>query len=251
MPEVHVFADPERLAEETARRVAAVVDRGVAARGRAVLGLSGGSTPRRLYERMGDAARAGGRWERTHLFWVDERFVPSTSPESNYHLVAETLLAHAGRFPGRLHPVPTQGMDREAAAHRYERDLRRLLDPAAGAGADLVLLGLGPDGHTASLFPGSPALGEGSRWVTDVDRAPQPPHLPRITTTLAFLNRAREVWFLVVGAEKAEILRTILVGPHPPDPSLPATLVRGAGPVRWFVDREAASKLPPGALPPP
>ncbi len=248
MAELRTFPDPEQLAVEAAREVEETVRRAVHETGRAVLGLSGGSTPRRLYELLGDRARAGGPWASTHLVWVDERFVPPTSAESNYRTVVETLIAHAGRFPGHLHPIPTEGTSPGVAAPQYETELRSLLGPR---GADLVILGLGPDGHTASLFPEAPALRETRRWVVDVPRSPRPPLVARITTTLPFLNRASEALFLATGVEQADILRRALTGPGRAETSLPASLVRATGRTRWFADAAAASRLPPAAGPRP
>lgn len=244
MAELRTFPDPERLALEAAREVEEAVRRAVRETGRAVLGLSGGATPRRLYELLGDRARAGGPWASTHLVWVDERFVPPGSADSNYRMVGETLIAHAGRFPGHLHPIPTEGIAPAVAASRYETELRSLL---GARGADLVILGLGPDGHTASLFPEAPALRETRRWVVDVPRSPRPPLEARITTTLPFLNQASEALFLVTGIEKAEILRRALTGPGRARAPLPASLVRAASRTRWFADAAAASRIPAGA----
>jgi 6-phosphogluconolactonase len=241
-PAVRRVADGEALARDAAEAVAAAAVRAVAARGRFTLALSGGSTPRRLYALLADPAapfRASVPWARTHLFFGDERPVPPDHPDSNYRMAREALLAHVP--VASVHRI--RGED-PAAAEAYEAELRAFFGvPPAGAPPrlDLVLLGLGPDGHTASLFPGSEALDERVRWVLS-------PFVARFgtrrtTLTLPVLDRARAVLFLVAGADKAPALAQALA-PSPGAEPLPAARVRpDDGTMLWLVDQAAASGL--------
>lgn len=228
---VEVLADPGALAE----RVAAwLVERATARQGAFSLALSGGSTPKRLYEHL---ARIPWRdrmpWDRVHLFWGDERFVPPDHPDSNQRMVREAMIAHVPIPPANVHPVPVDGTP-EGAAQRYEAELRAF---AAGRPDeplfDVQLLGLGTDGHTASLFPGTPALAERIAWVVAVVGVKPE---PRITLTYPALDSSRDVAFLVTGAGKRTMLRRLCEG----DAALPASGVRPAGAVTIFADRVAA-----------
>ncbi len=233
---VRVFAHLEALSQAAAslvmRRARAAVD----ARGRAALALAGGRTPLRLYELLarGDDALP---WERIHLFWGDERFVPAHDERSNYRAAAVTLV---GRVPiplDHVHPVPTDAPDPEAAARAYERTLRGFFGEGATETFDLVLLGMGADGHTASLFPGDPALDETERWVRAA-RAPEGAEpRARVTLTLPALAAAREALFLVTGTDKAGVLNAILDDDGPA--RYPAGRVRARESVVWLVDRAA------------
>jgi 6-phosphogluconolactonase len=241
-PAVRRVADAEALARAAAEEVVAAAVRAVAARGRFTLALSGGSTPRRLYALLADPAapfRARVPWAQTDVFFGDERPVPPDHPDSNYRMAREALLAHVP--VASVHRI--RGED-PAAAEAYEGELRAFFAvPPGGAPPrlDLVLLGLGPDGHTASLFPGSEALDETVRWV----RSPVVARLGtrRTTLTLPVLDRARAVLFLVAGADKAPALAQVLA-PAPGAAPLPAARVRpDGGTVSWLVDRAAASGL--------
>jgi len=212
-------------------------------RGRFLLALSGGSTPRPLYERLAAApSRKQIDWTRTHLLWSDERCVPPDHPDSNYRMAREALVDHVPIPPSQVHRM--HGEDEPiAAAAAYDRVLRTLVSAAPGAGGapsglDLVLLGLGADGHSASLFPGRPAGRETTRWVVaDED----PSGRPRITLTPPAINAAHVVLFLVIGTEKAAALRAVRQGPFTPD-LLPAQRVgpRG-GRLVWIVDAAATA----------
>jgi 6-phosphogluconolactonase len=241
--ELRRVADAEAVAREGAQRIAAAAARAVAERGRFTIALSGGSTPRRLYELLADPAgpfRESVPWERVHVFFDDERHVPPDHPDSNYRMARMALLA---RVPaGSVHRMRGERREARTAAEEYEAELGSFFGASPGIDLpprlDLVLLGLGADGHTASLFPGSAALGEGSRWVV----APFVERLGvfRITLTLPVLNRAREVLFLVSGAAKAEALSRSLA-PPPDAPFPPAALVRPeAGTLVWLADAAAA-----------
>jgi len=201
--------------------------------------LSGGSTPKTLYSLLAsDDFRKRFPWERVSWYWGDERFVPYDHPDSNYRMTREAMLAKAPVPPENVHPVPADGTPEEAA-RRYERTLREAygaatLDPARPL-FDITLLGLGADGHTASLLPGQPVLEERTRWVMAVSHGR--PEV-RITMTYPAIDSSRSVAFLVAGREKAAILNTIRGG----DSALPAARVRPVGELIWFVDKAAAGQ---------
>lgn len=238
--------DPVRLAEAAAAWLA---DRLAATPGPLLrIALSGGETPRLLYEtltRPPCAARMP--WERIALFWGDERFVPPDHPASNFGMVQRTLLAHAPIPPHRIHPFPTTLESPEAAAEAYARTLQaayggeRLIPGRALF--DVVLLGLGEDGHIASLLPGDPLLAERERWVGVVRHGR--PEI-RLTLTLPPLESTRAALFLVSGARKRGILARLLAGGGDGTDSLPVLRYRPAGGLFWFVDADA---LPDVAAP--
>ncbi len=205
---------------------------------RIAVALSGGSTPRRLYELLAEPPRRDRiPWERIHWFWGDERFVPPNHPDSNYRMVREAMLSRVAIPVGNIHPVPTVGLDPEEAARAYERELQAVhggdrLEPTRPL-FDVTLLGLGSDGHTASLFPGTAALEERQCWVVAVvGRRPE----PRISLTLPALDSSRNVAFLVAGEGKRATLARVLAG----DRTLPAARVRPVGRLWFFLDRAAA-----------
>jgi 6-phosphogluconolactonase len=205
---------------------------------RFAVALAGGSTPRRLYELLAEPPRRDRLpWARAHWFWGDERFVPPDDPKSNYRMAREAMLARAPLPAGHVHPVPTLGLTPREAAAAYQRELAGFygadrLDPARPL-FDIVLLGLGADGHTASLFPGAAALDERRDWVAAVIGAQTE---PRITLTYPALESSRHVAFLVAGAEKRAAFARLRRG----DAAIPAARLRPAGETRVFVDRAAA-----------
>jgi 6-phosphogluconolactonase len=232
---LRMFENAEALARGAAQwLLAKIQERG----GTCAVCLSGGSTPRRLYEVLAvPPVVTRFPWEDVHWFWGDERFVPPDDPDSNFRMVDEALLSVAPVPRENIHPVPTQGLPLPDAAAAYEAVLKNFygedrLDPGRPL-FDLILLGLGEDGHTASLFPGSPALHETTRWTVGVE----PPDLaPRITLTYPALESSRTVAFLVAGARKQKILARVLAG----DEALPAARVLSLGEIVWFADRAAA-----------
>ena len=243
-PEIVVQPSLEALSREAAARFQRLAADSIAAAGRFSVALSGGSTPRALYRLLGQPPlREAIDWPRVHLFWGDERFVPADHPDSNYRLAREAFISRVPIPAANVHPVPTAGGDPQAAAAQYEETLRRFFAPSEGEAPrfDLVLLGLGADGHTASLFPGSPALDEDRRPVV----AAYVPKLGawRLTLTPPALRGARHVVFLVSGSNKASVLREVLEGPYDPH-RLPAQLVRpDKGELTWLLDEAAASLL--------
>jgi 6-phosphogluconolactonase len=243
-PEVSVHPSLEALSREAASRFQRLAAESIAGAGRFSVALSGGSTPRGLYRLLGEPPlREAIDWPRVHLFWGDERFVPLDHPDSNYRLAREEFIGRVPIPSANVYPVPTESGDPQTAATRYEETLRRFF-VAQRPRFDLVLLGLGVDGHTASLFPGSPALDERERLVA----ATQVPKLDawRITLTPAALSSARCAAFLVSGSDKASAVRETLEGPYDPH-RLPAQLVRPEeGELVWLLDEAAAGLLSPG-----
>lgn len=231
---MEVLADPTSLARRVAEWMTTMA---LAANGPFRVSLSGGSTPKTLYGFLAsDEFRSGFPWARVSWYWGDERFVPPDHPESNYRMAREAMLAQAPVPGGNVHPIPTDGTPEEAA-RRYERTLQNAygaptLDPARPL-FDIMLLGLGADGHTASLLPGDPALDERKRWVIAVSHGR--PEV-RITMTYPVIESSRHVAFLVEGKSKAAILSTVRAGGS----RAPAALVRPVGELVWFVDRAAA-----------
>jgi 6-phosphogluconolactonase len=230
-----------RIAVSEAPAVEAAELLATAARAGGHIALAGGSTPRAAYE---EAARAGADWSAATLWFGDERCVPPDHEQSNFAMVKRTLLDHLGGPPPDVRRIEGERSPREAAAE-YER----ALSDAFGGGEpelDLVLLGLGPDAHTASLFPRDAALGADDRLAVAVDRPGMAPIVPRVTMTLRTLRAAREVVFLVAGADKAGAVRRAFAGSG--DPDAPASLVRPRfGSVTVLLDAAAASELPSGA----
>ena len=242
-PEVRVFPNLEELSWHAASRFEQLAKRRIAEGHIFAAALSGGSTPRRLYQLLASVPFSDRiPWRSVHLFQVDERCVPPDHADSNYRMVREALLTN-GLVPApNFHRMAAELPDREQAARQYAEELARILKPQAGdwPRLDLALLGMGPDGHTASLFPGSAALEEQSRWVAPnyVEKL----NAYRLTLTFPVLNAAAEIIFLVAGADKAEALRQVLDASSAAE-KFPAQRVRPAeGQVRWYVD-EAAARL--------
>jgi 6-phosphogluconolactonase len=235
---IFVAGDPDALAQQAAGYIAQTLAAAVAARGRATVALSGGSTPRRINALLAESPlRERVPWVQLEVFWGDERCVPPEHAESNYGMARDTLLARVPIPPERVHRVPTEAGPAVAVAATYERELRRVfeLEVEDIPVFDLILLGMGPDGHTASLFPGTLALEEQRRLVVP-NQIDYMPH-ERVTFTFPVLNAGRQVAFLVTGADKSAMLQRALEG----DPAVPAARVQPtAGEVRWFVDRAAA-----------
>jgi 6-phosphogluconolactonase len=229
------FATPQALAEAAAEHVAETLRAAVTSRGRASIALAGGSTPRATYEALARRADTAV-WEGVDVFWSDERAVPPSDAASNVGMARAALLDPLGVDESRVH-APQTGLVPADAALRYEHEIRARLGGTTPA-FDLVLLGMGDDGHTASLFPGGPELAAPPSRLVVASTAPfDPPE--RITFTLPLINAARRVLFLVTGQAKRPTLRRVLDG----DTTLPAALVAPLeGTVDWFVDEAAASR---------
>jgi 6-phosphogluconolactonase len=230
------WKDREELSRAAAAELARIAAVAVAGRGRFDLVLAGGHTPQRLYEILAAEYRERIAWNRTHLFWGDERYVAPDDPLSNYRMARESLIDPLALPPENVHPMPTSFADPDEAARAYEQSMRGHFG-AEGPRFDLVLLGIGPEGHTASLFPGSPALEERQRWVVPVRVPAQPPL--RLTLTLAAIDAATQVFFLVSGADKRAIVAKLLsLGPEESG-GYPAARVRPQGGVMLFLDLAA------------
>jgi 6-phosphogluconolactonase len=237
---VRLLPDPPAVFLAAAAELCAAAQAAVGERGRFVMALSGGHTPRGLYDLLArdQTLRMAIPWDRTHVFWGDERHVPPDHPDSNYRIAREALLERVPLPEANVHRVFAEEPDAGRAAAQYEQELRGFfgLEGAAFPCFDFVLLGLGQDGHTASLFPGTSALEETARLVVAT-------HVPalgtdRITLTLPTLNHAACVVFLVCGAEKAPIVRAVLDEPR--GSLLPAQRVRPTGGLLWLLDAAAA-----------
>lgn len=237
-PDLRVFVDANELSLRAAEAAVRTINESVLTKGSFSLALAGGNTPRILYHLLAKKFRDYIPWTKVHVFWGDERYVPLEDPQSNYRMARENLLDHVPCPAANVHPMPTHLSDPDIAAQDYEKTLRSYF-PESLPRFDLILLGLGEEGHTASLFPGSPALEEKTRWVVAV-KAPAEPSL-RLTLTLPVLTHAANVYFVVTGLNKAQALRHVLTGS--PDPkNYPAASVRLAqGAVIWWVDLEAAA----------
>jgi len=241
--EIRTLTTPQELFAAAAEVVVGAATDAVAQRGRFTIALSGGSTPKSLFNLLATNARTVLPWERMFFFWGDERHVPTTDPDSNYRMAEETMLSKVPVPPGNVFRMAAENPDAAAVAEDYEKTLRKFfaLEPGQVPVFDLILLGMGPDGHTASLFPGTAGLQEKSRlvianWVEKMKTS-------RLTFTLPVLNAARCVTFLVSGTDKAAVLRTVLEGDVPAE-QYPAKLLRPTdGKLIWLVDRAAASEL--------
>lgn len=236
-PDVRICADVDELSVRAAEATVRTVNEAARGVSRCSLVLSGGSTPRTLYGLLASRFQKEIPWAQVHIFWGDERYVPPVDPRSNYRMAKEALLDHVPCPPANVHPMPTHLPSPDAAARQYEATLRRFF---AGERPcfDLVLLGLGADGHTASLFPGSPVLAETTRWVRAVSASADPQ--TRLTLTWPALTGARNIHVLVAGSDKAHALRHVF-GDAADARLYPAARIRLAeGSVIWWVDREAA-----------
>lgn len=241
-----VAEDSASLAQRAAQHMVESIEQAVAARGRARIAISGGSTPKSTFQHLGDPAqrwRARMPWERIELFWVDERCVPPDHADSNYRMTREALLDRVPLTPAQIHRMQGE-LDPEEGAALYESGLRNAfrLEGAETPVFDLIQLGMGPDGHTASLFPHTAALRELGRLA--VANHVQNKDAWRITLTWPVINHAREVFFLISGAEKATILREVFLGPREVE-RLPSQLIHpSSGILTLILDRAAASLLP-------
>jgi 6-phosphogluconolactonase len=241
--EIRILTTPQELFEAAAEEVLRAAQDAVAQRGRFTIALSGGSTPKSLFNLLATNARNVFPWDLTFFFWGDERHVPPTDPDSNYRMAEEAMLSKIPVPAGNVFRVPAENPDAAAAAEAYEQTLQKFfqLKPGQVPVFDLILLGMGPDGHTTSLFPGTAGLHEKSKlvianWVDKLKAS-------RLTLTLPVLNAARCVVFLVSGTDKAPVLRAVLEEDVPGE-QYPSKLVRPSnGKLVWLVDRAAASAL--------
>ncbi len=235
-----IAPDPQHLAHEAAGHITTLAAEAIAQRGAFSLALAGGSTPTRTYRLLATEEFASRiDWPRVHVFFGDERCVPPDHPQSNYRMAWEALLRYVPIPEEQIYRIQGE-LEADIAARRYDHRLRD--HTAIHPIFDLVLLGLGSDGHTASLFPGTDALHEETRWVLPVFYQQQAAW--RVSLTPAFIQRAQQVTFIVSGREKAATVHQVLHGPFQPD-LLPAQAIRSqSGQVNWYLDQAAASLLP-------
>jgi 6-phosphogluconolactonase len=240
MTRIEVAEDADALSHAVAERFVRVTTAALRARGRCAVALAGGSTPKGVYRRLAEEPfRSRVLWDQIEFFWGDERHVPVDHPDSNYGMAADALLSKVPALPGNIHRMQAEIRDAAQAAREYEEDLRASFNGMPRF--DLILLGLGPDGHTASLFPGTPALAERGRWC--VANWVNTLNAYRFTLTLPVLNAARAIAFVVSGAGKAAIVRDVLRGSR----DVPARLVQPVdGELWWMLDRPAAGELGDG-----
>jgi 6-phosphogluconolactonase len=241
--EIHRLNTPQELFHAAAEEVLSSAKQSIAQRGRFTIALSGGSTPKSLFNLIAANASTSVPWDKVFFFWGDERHVPPTDADSNFRMANETLLSKIAVPSRNIFRIPAENPDAAAAASEYEETLIKFfsLKPGEFPSFDLILLGMGPDGHTASLFPETAALQERSHLV--VANWVEKLKTQRITLTLPVLNAARTVAFLVSGADKAEVLHEVLQGTGPAE-KYPSKLVRPSdGRLIWFLDRASASEL--------
>jgi 6-phosphogluconolactonase len=240
MTSIHEFPDSGSLAVGAAEQLIELANSAIAEHGRFSIALSGGSTPKSLYELLATSAYAERiNWQQVHVFWGDERCVPPDHVDSCYRMAREALLSHVplpadniGRIQGEVPP--------DEAATKYERILHHFFGEQAPR-FDLILLGMGDDGHTASLFPDTKALHEETRWV--IENYVQIKHMWRVTLTKTAINAAANIMFLVSGSGKAEKLHEVIQGAYAPY-QLPSQMIKPEnGTLMWFVDHDAAHLL--------
>jgi 6-phosphogluconolactonase len=242
----YVEPDPAALARRAAQYFSEMVNEAVADQNWASIAISGGSTPKAAFQLLADSSqswRDRTPWDKLNLYWVDERTVPPDHPDSNFRMTREALLDHVPMNWEQVHRMEGE-LDPEIAAARYEAELRNgfRLEGAESPRFDLISLGMGPDGHTASLFPHTDAIHEMSRLVT-ANNVPQL-DTRRITLTWPVINHARSVFFLIAGADKADRVREVFMGPHDPE-RLPSQLIwPSSGILTLFLDMAAAIHLP-------
>lgn len=235
-----VWPNPDAVAAAAAARIIEIAHESILARGRFRIALAGGSTPERTYAFLSQPSEQGRlAWSAVDVFFGDERVVPHDDPRSNFGMASRALLRHVPE--ARVYPIPTAGSPADCAA-MYAATLATAFDISTNGAPprlDLILLGLGDDGHTASLFPGAAALNELNAWVTWSPPGTLPPPVDRVTLTYPVLNAARAVLFLVTGKNKADALRDVCS--HAPVPRRPAAGVAPAGRLTFFADEEAAA----------
>jgi 6-phosphogluconolactonase len=245
-PEIHTYPNLSALSRAAAEYICEIAQGAVKERGIFTLVLSGGTTPRLLYEELTKEPFASRvDWQHTHLFWGDERCVPSDNPDSNFSLAFQTLISRVDVPPANIHRIPASTGPAKAVAKEYEKALREFFQAAGESDSsrsfpsfDLILLGMGGDGHTASLFPGDAALEERTSWVVAVEGSSGSPPVPRITLTFPVINEAKCVLFLISGSHKLKVLQKILNNPH--TATYPAARVQPSGKLLWFIDEWSA-----------
>ncbi len=239
VPSVHVYADKAALVTAATDQVIELIRDAIATHGRCSIALSGGSTPKPIYQAL---AQADLPWDQLYIYWGDERYVPATHADSNAKMARDAWLAHVAIPADNIFVVPTDTDSPEVSAERYQQSLMDSFSAASEGEIpqfDVILLGMGDDGHTASLFPHTLALNEFYRWVTVGNKDGQ----PRITFTSRLINQARHVMFVVAGANKQTALSQVF-SPTADSAAYPARLVAPVGELRWLLDVDASKGLP-------
>lgn len=239
---IAIYSDTETLSQEAAEYIVRIAQESITARRRFTIALSGGSTPKKLYGLLAQEPYLSQiDWTLVDIFWSDERCVPPTDAESNYLMAQQVLLSKIPIPANQIHRMPADLADRDAASYAYTLEMQQTIGSDSVPRFDLIQLGMGPEGHMASLFPHQPSLHEQQRLVMPVT-VPKPPP-PRLTFTPRLLNAASHVLFLVTGAEKQDAVKAVLEGEYQPD-EYPAQIVQPTkGEVTWMLDTAAAEKL--------
>jgi 6-phosphogluconolactonase len=237
-----IFTNDDALNHEAAKYIVRIANQAVVTHGRFTFALSGGNTPKTVYGLLAtDPYRDQIDWNSVDVFWGDERCVPPDDPESSFHMAEQVLLSKVPIPAANIHRMPADQPDREAASVAYTQEMQRVFGTNGIPSFDLIQLGMGPEGHTASLFPHQPSLHVTDRLVVPV-HVPKPPP-DRLTFTPPVLNAAKNVLFIVTGDEKAAAVHAVIEGPYEPD-EYPAQIVRPPhGEVTWMIDTAAASQL--------
>lgn len=238
---IRILKSLEQVSATAAEEIIQLAASAVEKRGVFRIALSGGSTPKTLYTKLSsDDLKKQMPWRSTHFFWSDERTVPPDHPDSNYRMAREAMFKHVDVSESQIHRIHAEVEDPNRAAEEYEKEIRQHFNVVSDVPQfDLILLGMGPDGHTASLFPGTEALNEQTRlvvsnWVSKFNTY-------RITFTVPLINHAASVMFMVCGEDKAATLKAVLEGPYDPE-VYPSQLIKPDGDLIWFID-QAAGKL--------
>jgi len=239
---IAIYDDKHTLSQHAAEYIMRIANESIALYGHFTIALTGGTTPGEVYSLIGsEPFRSQIDWQLVHIFWGDERCVPHNSPESNFYLAQEALLQKISIPESQIHPMPADQLNRDAASQAYTVEMQNTFGTDGIPSFDLIHLGMGPEGHTASLFPHQTSLHEKHRLVMPVS-VPKPPP-DRLTCTPPLLNAAINVLFLVTGSKKADALHAVLEGEYQPD-EYPAQIVRPTnGEVVWMLDKDAAKNL--------
>src|SRR5947199_8026198 len=243
---IAIYDDKHTLSQHAAEYIMRIANESIDLHGHFTIALTGGTTPGEVYSLIGsEPFRSQIDWQLVHIFWGDERCVPHNSPESNFYLAQEALLQKISIPESQIHPMPADQLNRDAASQAYTIEMQNTFGTDGIPSFDLIHLGMGPEGHTASLFPHQASLHEKHRLIMPVS-VPKPPP-DRLTFTPPLLNAARNVLFLVTGSEKADALHAVLEGEYQPD-EYPAQIVHPTnGEVVWMLDKAVAQKIQRGA----
>lgn len=244
-----IFPNLNTASRVMAEEIVDLINSVISKKGRFMLALSGGNTPRILYGLLGSEFSNKIPWKNVHLFWGDERYVPKNHAQSNFAMAYDSFISRVNIPQGNVHRIPVENSSPEKSAELYELLLKKMFDYSAEKSDyqsfDLILLGMGEDGHTASLFPANPVLFEKHRLVCAVNAPPEMKPIHRITITLSIIDRANCVFFLITGAKKERILKLIFEKPEKAKKMYPAAMVNPKGKIVWFIDSTGMSQIKP------